>query len=65
MQTPAADTSKASGGYCSWHQRYSRTAVPVRVLPDEGSGAAARVLYACLPCRRVYDLVPLDEGQSL
>jgi hypothetical protein len=56
-----ASAPQSTGGYCSWHQSYSRTAVPVRALPDEGSGPAGRVLLACLPCRRSYDLIPLSE----
>lgn len=62
MQTSAADTPQTTGGYCSWHQLYSRTAVPVQAFPGKGPGAAARVLYACLPCRRVYDLAPLSDA---
>lgn len=60
MQT---DTSKPlpPGGYCSWHQRYSRTAVPVRQPQDEGSAHGAGALYACLPCRAQYDLTPLAD----
>lgn len=64
-KTPTTDTStpQAPGGYCSWHQSYSRTAVPVRAMPDEGSGPAARDLLACLPCRHSYGLTPLAEQQ--
>lgn len=58
-QTPAVEPR--TGGFCSWHRLYSRTAVPVRAVVDEDSGPASSVLYACLPCRRAYDLIPLSE----
>lgn len=59
---PAApSTPRTTGGYCSWHTMYSRTAVPVQVVPDEGTASGPLVLYACLPCRRAYDLTPLPD----
>lgn len=64
-ETTQDTSTPQTGGFCSWHQMYSRTAVPVRALADEGSGPAGRDLYACFPCRISYDLVPLREDKRL
>lgn len=56
--TPAASTGYA---YCSWHQAYASGTRLVRQPPDQGSGPAVPGLFACLPCREMYDLVPLED----
>ncbi|CCK30373.1 hypothetical protein BN159_5994 [Streptomyces davaonensis JCM 4913] len=58
--SPQEPPNSSAFGRCAWHQG---NAWGVRLIrtQDEGSAFGGSGLFACLPCRRAYDLTPLAD----
>lgn len=54
-----ASATPAPLAWCAWHEGYARNVRLIRVQ-EQGSGSGGNY-FACLPCRRAYDLVPLVD----
>lgn len=61
MATPSTPAAPVGYAYCAWHQDYASGTRLIRQPPDQGSGPAPQGLFACLPCREMYELVPLED----
>lgn len=58
-ETDAEQEPTTGHGWCSWHNGMSRTIRLIQVQ-EEGSGPGGS-LFACAPCRKIHDLVPLAD----
>lgn len=49
--------------HCHWHGGLSDSCLPIRDVPDQGSGHGVGTYYACARCREQHRLTPM-EGRS-